>query len=56
MRDVVKYFTQNPPETLYDCMDIIGKFGLNGQGSLEKPIKEIFTKSEKKLDTDKTFW
>lgn len=56
MREVMNYFQKNPPETLYDCLHIIGKFGLSGQGSSRKPDKTRFKKAEKGLDKEQIFW
>ena len=56
IRDVVAYFEKNPPKTLIECLHIIGHFELNGHGSHEKPVKELFEKDAKDLDNEKTFW
>lgn len=56
MRDVVKYFHKHPPETLIDCLSIIGKFGLNGIGSNAKPDPKNFKKSKNTIDNSAIFW
>lgn len=56
MRDVIAYFEKNPPDTLVDCLAIIGKFELNGLSSHREPIPDLFSEGDGGLDTEKTFW
>lgn len=57
MRDVINFFTKYPPDTLYDCMAIVGKFGLCGQGGgKESPVQDFFVKNEKTIDQTPKFW
>ena len=56
MRDVIAYFEKNPPDTLVDCLAMIGKFELNGLSSHREPIPDLFSEGDGGLDTEKTFW
>lgn len=56
MRDVIKHLEKNPPDTLVDFLDIVGKFNLHGIGSNEKPNKDFFKKDDNTIDNNKIFW
>jgi len=56
MRDVISYFEKNPPRTFVECLEIIGRFELNGMGSHRQIIPELFPEDDETLDTPKTFW
>lgn len=56
MREVVSFFQKNPPHTLYDCLHIVGHFGLAGQGTKDKPNIDFFRNPEKTIDKDQIFW
>lgn len=56
MRDVISYFEKNPPRTFVECLEIIGRFELNGMGSHRQIIPELFPEDDEALDTPKTFW
>lgn len=56
MRDAVAYFNRHAPETLGECMEIVSRFSLSGQGSNESPNSENFGESTKTIDKHKIFW
>lgn len=56
IRDVVACFDKTQPETLYECLHIIGHYGLNGQSTNEKPINDFFLSEENAIDKHKKFW
>lgn len=56
MREAIRYFEKNPPQTLFDCLHLFGHFGLEGQSCGRNPIRELFTKEEKPLDSERVFW
>lgn len=47
MKNAIKKFLSEDPMTLYDTMDLVGKFGLDGVNLPEKPNKDNFGKPNK---------
>ena len=56
MRNAIKAFEKDPPQTLIDCLSLIGRLGLEGMSSSKKIIPELFTEKEQSLDKTQTFW
>lgn len=56
-KKVLRIIDKNPPESVYDFLDIVGHYELQGFSTGEAPIYELFTKKvEKKVDKKGIFW
>lgn len=56
MRDAIKAFEKEPPQTFIECIELVSRLGLEGMGSHVKTIPELFVDKEESLDDTKIFW
>lgn len=56
MRDAIKAFEKDPPQTFIECIELVSRLGLEGMGSHNKAIPELFMDKEESLDDTKIFW
>lgn len=56
MRDAIKTFEKEPPQTFIECIEMVSRLGLEGMGSHVETIPELFIDTEESLDDMKIFW